>query len=150
MFGILRMTAIVLVGTLVTHAASADTFDDIKARGKLVVGGKADYKPFGFRQPDGSVVGLSVDLANEMAKALGVELELVPTTAANMLEFLQQGKVDVIIAAMNDTPERRKVVYIVDPGYAASPGNPPCRTPIETRLYSPEFLLAIQVTAALD
>lgn len=102
------------------HAASADSLDEIKARGTLIVGGKADYKPFGFRQADGSVVGLSVDLAEWLGKELGVKVEIVPTTAANQLQFLQQSKVDIIIAAMNDTPERRQIVNVIDPGYAAS------------------------------
>jgi len=103
--------------------AHADVLDTIKARGTLIVGGKGDYKPFGFREPDGKIVGFAVDLAQDVADRLGVKLEIVPTTAANMLQFLQQDKVDVIIAAMNDTPERRKVVSIVDPGYFASGAN---------------------------
>lgn len=115
-----RLLAAFLLAIVPLHVAVADTLDDIKARGTLIVGGKADYKPFGYRQSDGKVVGFSVDLAEELAKELGVKLELVPTTAANQLQFLQQGKVDIIIAAMNDTPERRKVVRVVDPGYTAS------------------------------
>lgn len=103
--------------------AGADVIDDIKARGTLLVGGKTDYKPFGFRQTGGDVVGFSVDLARKVAEKLGVRLEIVPTTAANQIQFLEQGKVDVLIAAMNDTPERRKVVQIVDPGYYASGAN---------------------------
>ncbi len=102
------------------HSAVADSLDDIKARGTLIVGGKADYKPFGYREADGKIVGFSVDLADALAKELGVKVELVPTTAANQLQFLQQGKVDVIISAMHDTPERRQIVYGVDPGYSAS------------------------------
>lgn len=103
--------------------ARADSLDDIKSRGTLIVGGKADYKPFGFREPDGKVVGFAVELAEDVAKRLGVKLDLVPTTAANQIQFLEQGKTDVIIAAMNDTPERRKVIYIVEPGYYASGAN---------------------------
>ena len=103
-----------------SNIANADSLDDIKARGTLIVGGKADYKPFGYRESDGKIVGYSVDLADALAKELGVKVELVPTTAANQLQFLQQGKVDIIIAAMNDTPERRQIVGVVDPGYTAS------------------------------
>ncbi|MEO8135162.1 MAG: transporter substrate-binding domain-containing protein [Betaproteobacteria bacterium] len=47
----------------------------------------------------------------------------MPTTAANQIQFLEQGKTDVIIAAMNDTPERRKIIYVVEPGYYASGAN---------------------------
>lgn len=117
----LRKVALAILLAIVPATASlADSLDDIKKRGTLIVGGKADYKPFGFRQADGTVVGYSVDLAEALAKELSVKVDLVPTTAANQLQFLQQGKVDIIIAAMNDTPERRQIVSIVDPGYTAS------------------------------
>jgi polar amino acid transport system substrate-binding protein len=114
------VTLLAAAGSIAAHA---DTLDDIKARGTMIVGGKGDYKPFGFREADGRIVGFAVELAQDAADKLGVKLEIVPTTAANMIQFLQQGKIDVIIAAMNDTPERRKVIYIVDPGYYASGAN---------------------------
>mgnify|MGYP002682492583 CR=1 FL=1 len=94
--------------------------DDIKKRGKLIVGVKADYKPFGFRDPSGAIVGLEVDLAAAVAKKIGVTLEVVPVVSANRMEFLTQGKIDLMIATMSDTAERRKVVGIVDPVYYAS------------------------------
>ncbi len=97
--------------------AQADVLDDIKKRGKLVVGVKADYKPFGFREPSGKIVGLEPDLAAEVAKKLGVELELVPVVSANRMEFLGQGKIDLMIATMSDKPERRKVVQVIEPLY---------------------------------
>lgn len=114
------MLAVAVLSAGICGAAQADGLDDVKSRGTLIVGGKADYKPFGHREPDGTIVGFAVDLANDLAKRLGVKMELVPTSAANQIQFLQQGKVDVIIAAMNDTPERRKIIYIVEPGYYAS------------------------------
>lgn len=121
----LRRSILLSVSLLVLGGAyaRADTLDDIKKRGTLIVGGKADYKPFGFREPDGKVVGFAVELAEDLAKTMGVKPEIVPTTAANQIQFLEQGKTDVIIAAMNDTPERRKVIYIVEPGYYASGAN---------------------------
>ena len=39
-------------------AAQADVLDDIKKRGTLIVGVKADYKPFGFRDTSGGIIGL--------------------------------------------------------------------------------------------
>jgi polar amino acid transport system substrate-binding protein len=103
-----------------THAARADVLDDIKARGTLIVGTKADYKPFGFRDSSGAIVGIEPDLAADIAKRLGVKLELVPVVSSNRMQFLDQGKIDLMVATMNDTPERRKVVQIVDPDYYAS------------------------------
>lgn len=104
------------LGTL-NAAVAADGVDGIKKRGTLVVGVKADYKPFGFRSPEGAVIGIEPDLAADLAKRLGVKLELIPVVASNRIEFLQQGKIDVLLATMSDTPERRKVVQAIDPPY---------------------------------
>ncbi len=104
-------------------AARADVLADIKKRGTLIVGVKADYKPYGFRDPSGRIIGIEPELAADVAKRLHVKLELVPVVASNRIEFLEQGKIDLMIATMNDTPERRKVVRIVDPDYYASGTN---------------------------
>ncbi|ADH88544.1 extracellular solute-binding protein family 3 [Ancylobacter novellus DSM 506] len=112
------MIALLLAGVLAPFAAqAADGVDAIKQRGTLIVGVKADYKPFGFRDPSGAVVGIEPDLAADVAKRLGVKLELVPVVSSNRIEFLQQGKVDMLIATMSDKPERRKVVQAIDPPY---------------------------------
>ena len=103
----------------VVATSRADVLDDIKARGTLVVGVKADYKPFGFRDPSGAIIGLEPDLAVDVAKRLGVKLELVPVVSANRMEFLQQGKIDLMIATMSDKPERRRVVQVIEPLYYA-------------------------------
>ena len=98
-------------------AAQADVLDDIKKRGTLIVGVKPDYKPFGFRDPSGGLIGIEPDLAADVAKKLGVKLELVPVLSANRMEFLNQGKIDLMIATMSDKPERRKVVQVIEPLY---------------------------------
>ncbi|GJE36224.1 transporter substrate-binding domain-containing protein [Methylobacterium persicinum] len=103
--------------TLPGRAAAADGVDAIKQRGTLIVGVKADYRPFGFRDPSGAIIGLEPDLAADLAKRLGVKLELVPVVSANRIEFLQQGKVDLLIATLSDKPERRRVVQAIDPNY---------------------------------
>jgi len=113
----------VALGVVLPGLANADAMADIKAKGTLVVGTKADYRPFGFLDPSGKIVGFEPDLAADIAKRLGVKLELVPVVAANRIQFLQQGKIDLMIATMSDTPERRKIVDIVDPDYYASGTN---------------------------
>src|SRR6266581_1744192 len=112
-----------LLGVLGVTSASADALDDIKKKGVLVVGTKADYRPFGFLDPSGKIVGFEPDLAADVAKRLGVKLELAPVIASNRIQFLQQGKIDIMIATMSDTPERRKIVDIVDPSYYGSGTN---------------------------
>ncbi len=114
---LLSAVAAVAMLTASTGARAADGVDAIKGRGTLNVGVKADYKPFGFRDPSGAIVGIEPDLAADFAKQLGVKLNLVPVNGANRIEFLQQGKVDMLIATMSDKPERRKVVQAIDPQY---------------------------------
>lgn len=104
-------------------SAAADAVDDIKKRGKLIVGVKADYKPYGFRDPSGKIVGIEPDLAKEFADKLGVGLELVPVVGSNRMQFLEQGKIDIMIATMTNRPDRRKAVWIVDPDYYSSGTN---------------------------
>ena len=106
-----------------TTQALADVLADVKQRGKLIVGVKADYKPYGFLDPSGAIIGIEPDLAKDVADKLGVELELVPVVSSNRMQFLQQGKIDLMIATMTDREDRRKVVYIVDPNYYSSGTN---------------------------
>jgi len=103
--------------------AQSDTLASVKQKGKLVVGVKADYKPFGYTDPSGKIVGLEIDLANDVARRLGVQLELVPVIAANRMEFLKQGKIDLMIATMAYKPDRAEVVGIPQPFYYAGAAN---------------------------
>jgi polar amino acid transport system substrate-binding protein len=102
------------------NSARADELQTIKSKGVLAVGVKADYPPFGYRAPSGDIIGIEPDLAADVAKRLGVKLQLVPVVAANRMQFLEQGKIDLMIATMTDTPERAQVVDIIKPDYYAS------------------------------
>jgi len=117
------VASVLLLGMLGVSAAKADELQDIKKKGVLIVGSKADYRPFGYLDPSGKIIGFEPDLAADVAKRLGVKLELVPVVASNRIQFLQQGKIDLMIATMSDTPERRKIVDIVEPDYYASGTN---------------------------
>ncbi len=105
------------------QTVQADVVDDIKARGKLIVGVKADYKPYGFRHTSGKIVGIEPELAQDVADMLGVKLELVPVVASNRMEFLKQGKIDLMIATMTDRADRAKMVFILQPNYYSSGTN---------------------------
>ena len=103
--------------------AQNDRFKKVLDRGTLVVGVKADYKPWGFRDSSGKIVGMEIDMAQDVADALGVKLELIPVQSSNRMQFLQQGKIDLMIATMSDKANRRKVVGITDPNYYTSGTN---------------------------
>ncbi|AKG24803.1 hypothetical protein IJ00_22900 [Calothrix sp. 336/3] len=101
------------------------TLEKIKQRDKIVIGVKTDYTPFGFIDKNGKNAGLEVDIANYIAKELlGSEskVEFVSVVAANRIEFLKQGKIDLVIATMTDTPERRKVIDFSENYYSAGTG----------------------------
>src|SRR5712675_1682961 len=109
------------IGLVVVAApAAAQTLEKIKQRGTLIVGSKADYKPFGCRDPSGAIVGFEPDIARLVAEKLGVKLEIEPVVSSNRMQFLQQGKIDLMIATMNDKPDRRLVVGIIEPLYYSS------------------------------
>ncbi len=112
-----------LAGIVAAPARAEDALDKIKQRGSIVVGVKNDYKPWGFVDPSGKIVGMEIDLAQDIATKLGVKLEMIPVTGANRMEFLTQGRIDLILATMGDTPERRKVVGMIEPNYYAGATN---------------------------
>jgi polar amino acid transport system substrate-binding protein len=113
------LVAVCLVA-FVGRRANADDLAAIKQRGTLIVGVKVDYPPFGFRSPSGEIEGIEPALAADVAKSLGVRLKLVPVVASNRIQLLQQGKIDLVIATMNSTMERRSAVDIVQPYYYAA------------------------------
>ena len=114
-----------LIGSGSAFAAECtnDVWNQVMKRGKVIVGVKPDYKPWGFRDESGGLVGMEVDLAKEVAAVMGVDLELVAVQSSNRMQFLEQGKVDMFIATMSDRPDRRKIVGITQPNYYTSGTN---------------------------
>ena len=120
----LTATAIAFSATAATAAqCTNDAWNKVMQRGKVVIGVKADYKPWGFRNSDGSLVGMEIDMAQDVADAMGVSLELVPVQSSNRMQFLEQGKIDMMIATMSDRKDRREIVGIVGPNYYTSGTN---------------------------
>ena len=97
-------------------AAAADgkavyrTLDEIKESGTINIGVFSDKNPFGYVDENGEYQGYDVYFANRLAKDLGVETNFVSTEAANRIEYLQTGKVDVILANFTVTEERAQEV----------------------------------------
>jgi len=114
------LAALALVCGLQNPVHAQDELQQIKSKGVLTVGVKADYPPFGYREPDGTINGIEPDLARDLAKRLGVKAEFVPVVASNRIQFLQQGRIDVLIATMTNTAERAKLIDFVAPDYYAS------------------------------
>jgi polar amino acid transport system substrate-binding protein len=120
------LCAIILASfALATTQANAanDRFKKVLDRGVLVVGVKADYKPWAFRDSSGKLVGMEIDMAQDVADALGVKLKLIPVQSSNRMQFLEQGKIDLMIATMSDKANRRKLVGVPQPNYYTSGTN---------------------------
>ncbi|HEX8542118.1 MAG TPA: transporter substrate-binding domain-containing protein [Pseudomonas sp.] len=87
------------------------TLDKIQERHRLVVGVLLSGGPFGSIDPaNQKPKGLNVDLAEDLGRRLNAEVELVPVLPANRMQFLQQGKVDLLIANMEWTAERGQIL----------------------------------------
>ena len=86
----------------------------IEENKKVVMGVSADYPPFEFVDKDKSYVGLDFDVAKEIAKDLGVELEVNDMQYDTLITALNAGKVDIILSGMNPTPEREESVDFSD------------------------------------
>ncbi|MFY9512498.1 MAG: transporter substrate-binding domain-containing protein [Rubrivivax sp.] len=115
----LRRRAItVLLTSLALATAHADaTLERIKQRGKLSIGIVASGGPFGSIDPaTQQFIGWNAELARDLAKRLGVEADLVQVQPSNRVQFLQQGKVDLLIASMEYNADRGEIL-----GHAPTP-----------------------------
>ncbi|OIQ32558.1 MAG: ABC transporter substrate-binding protein [Alphaproteobacteria bacterium MedPE-SWcel] len=120
------LTTVAVIASSTSSAFAActnETWNKISERGKIVVGVKADTKPWGFLDSSGALVGMEADMAADVAATLGVELELVGVQSSNRMQFLEQGKIDLMIATMSDRADRRAIVGVVQPNYYTSGTN---------------------------
>lgn len=91
-------------------SGSYRTLDEIKEDGTINIGVFSDKNPFGYVDENGEYQGYDVYFANRLAKDLGVKVNFVSTEAANRIEYLQTGKVDIILANFTVTEERAQEV----------------------------------------
>ena len=86
------------------------TLDEIKESGTINIGVFSDKNPFGYVDENGEYQGYDVYFAERIGKDLGVEINYVSTEAANRVEYLETGKVDIILANFTVTAERAEKV----------------------------------------
>ena len=103
-----------------------DLLETIEEKGKVVVGMSADYAPYEFHYIDENgkdvIGGFDVDIANEIANAIGVELVIQEMDFDALVAALPAGKVDLVISGMNATEERAKVVDFSEVYYNSQHG----------------------------
>ncbi len=103
-----------------TAWAESSRLELIQQRGKLIVGVKADYQPWGMMNASGRLIGIEPDLARNLAHQLGVKLQLVAVTSSNRLQKVESGAVDLLLATLSDTPARRQLSGLLEPNYYSS------------------------------
>src|SRR5437016_3886928 len=89
-------------------AAAADRLDEVKTRGRLIVGVTESSPPFSFRDGERGIVGYDVDLASEVAKRLGGGMEKIPIINAERIPSLQQDRVDLVATGMTRAENRKR------------------------------------------
>ena len=107
--------AVLVALALTATVTMAGTLEEIQKRGKLRVGMEPGYMPFELKNQKGQIIGFDVDMATRMAKAMGVELELVDTAWDGIIPALLTGKFDVIMSGMTLTQERNMSINFAPP-----------------------------------
>jgi polar amino acid transport system substrate-binding protein len=113
----MRRIAIALVALVAALAATPDAraadslLDKVKQKGEMIVGVKYDFPPMGFINKDtGKPDGFEIDLANEIAKELGVKATFVQALSKTRIPLIVNGNVDLIIATMTHKREREQAI----------------------------------------
>jgi polar amino acid transport system substrate-binding protein len=102
--------------------ASAEDLESIKSAGVMKIAMSGAYPPFNFVDEQNKVVGFDPAIGAEIAKRMGVEVEVVTTAWDGIIAGLLTNKYDAIVGSMSITPKREEVVDFVGPYYRMSRG----------------------------
>ena len=118
MMGIARSTlvgALLGLSVLAAAPASAASLDEIMSKGSIVIGVQNDLPPYSLIDENNEPVGYDIEVAQQLAERLGVDLELVVLTPANRVPYLISNRVDAVVATIGITPERREAIGFTRP-----------------------------------
>ena len=109
--------------TFIASPSISDTLSTVKARGEMIFGLEAQYKPFEFRDENNEIIGYDIDVATEIGNRLGnVAPVPVDTNWSTVIQSLNNGDFDLILGGMTATAERFKRVNFSYPYMDASSG----------------------------
>ncbi len=140
--------------SIVSTAASAGTIEDIRARGVLRIPAILNEVPYFNKDPrSGEWKGFVIDMANDIAKTLGVKLEVVESSWANAILDVQSGKVDMAFA-VTATPPRAMSVSFTAPTYYNSfvlvSAKPEITGKSWNELNDPKYTFAVDMGSSQD
>ncbi|NKM53504.1 ABC transporter substrate-binding protein [Rhizobium anhuiense] len=95
--------------------ADAQSFAELKASGKIVIGIQGENPPWGFVDENNQSAGFDADFAKLLGEEIGVPVEFNRVAVANRIPTLMTNKVDALIAVMGMYPDRAKVVQFTKP-----------------------------------
>ena len=102
-------------GSSSSSSSSSPVMDRIVSRGELRVGTSGTQPPLSATAKDGTLMGFDIEIANAMAKAMGVKLTLVQMEFNDLLPAVQKGDVDMVLSGLTITPQRNMKVAFVGP-----------------------------------
>lgn len=147
------LAAAVALATSMTLAAACGSGQDeaktIVGKKTLKIGVKEDQPGLGFKGPDGKYAGFDIQIATMVASDLGVSadnIEWVTTVSSNREPFLQQGRVDMVVATYTITDSRKEKVSFAGPYYVA--GQDLLVRSDETAITGPDTLAGKKVCTA--
>lgn len=132
------ISIVLVIGTMFTFAAcgsknnasnggsnssQSEEMQKIKKSGKLVLGTSADFPPYEFHKSvngTDQIVGFDIEIAKQIAKDLGVQLEIKDMKFDGLIAALDEGNVDMVISGMTPTEERKKKVDFSDIYYRSA------------------------------
>ena len=107
--------AAIAMPALMTSPAFAITPDEIKKRGRVIIGIQGDNPPWGYVNSAGKQEGIDADIGELFGKDLGVAVQFMPLEVANRIPALTSGRVDLLFATMAMFPDRAKAVQFSKP-----------------------------------
>ena len=124
---IVSVVMILLLSFCICVSGSADVLGEIVSRGVLRVGTAGDYQPMSYLDPEtNTYVGFDAELAEDLAAALGVKIEYVPTSWPTLMEDTLAGKFDLAVCGITITDSRKEQALMSD-GYFGNGKTVLCR-----------------------
>ncbi|HTZ35542.1 MAG TPA: transporter substrate-binding domain-containing protein [Stellaceae bacterium] len=110
------VAALAMIGAAAPASADSNSIlNDVLHRGSVRIAVNTGNEPRQFADENGNLQGYDIDIANELAKQLGVTIEFIRTDVAGRVAMLQSHKADITIATFTPTLDRLKTVAFTDP-----------------------------------
>src|SRR5579872_2903741 len=106
----IALAACVLAAGVAPARAADSILQDVLRRGTIRIAVNTGNEPRQFADENGNLKGYDIDIANELAKQLGVQIEFIRTDVAGRVAMLQSHKADITVATFTPTLDRLKTV----------------------------------------